>query len=120
MQSCILLGTQETILLAYDTTCMYCTTIKLFGVHILYVHVHVPGFWTRGLSLLSAGESSMALHLYSAFIAPNNVIKRIVKVVSCPSQSLSLVHLANQLTIGAASKGPAQSHPASEDCSQAD
>ena len=102
-----------------------CTILLLsFGVHILYVHVHVPclvpEFWTRGLSLFSAGESSMALHLYSAFVAPNNIIKRIVKVVSCPSQSLSLVHLANQLTIGAASKGPAQSRLSSEDCSQAD
>ena len=104
-----------------------CTVLLLsFGVHMLYVRVHVhvpcqvPGFWTRGLSSLSAGKSSMALHLYSALVAPNNVIKRIVKVVSCPSQSLSLVHLANQLTIGAASKGPAQSRPASEDCSQAD
>ena len=62
----------------------------------------------------------MALHLDSTFIAPNNIIERVMQMVSCPSQLLELVYLAYQLTVGAASKGPAQSRPASEDCSQSD
>ena len=57
--------------------------------------------WIRGLSSLSTGKSRVAFHLHSALVAPDDVIKRIVKVVSCrcPSQSLAPVHLTNQLTI---------------------
>ena len=62
----------------------------------------------------------MALHLDSTFIALKNIIERIMQMVSCPSQSLDLVYLPYQLTVGAASKGPAQSRPASGDCLQTD
>lgn len=67
-----------------------------------------------------ARKSAVAFHLHSAFVAPNNIVEGVVKMVSCPSQSLALVHFAYQLAIPAASKGPAQGRPASKDRSETD
>ena len=70
--------------------------------------------------MLSARKSVMAFHLHSAFVGPNNIVEGVMKMLSCPSQSLALVHFAYQLAIRAASKGPAQSRPASKDSLQTD
>lgn len=70
--------------------------------------------------MLSAGKSTMALHLDSTLVSPNNIIEGVVEMLACPSQSLPLVNLPYQLTIGAASKRLSQSRPTSQDRSQTD
>ena len=42
----------------------------------------------------------MCLHMYGAFVRENDVLEIVVDVHLCPLQSLDLVFLVNELTVG--------------------
>ena len=67
-----------------------------------YVHfnrVLRTRFWLGSFPFLSIPKAAVILKLYSGFITPNYILKRVMEISLCPLKPFHFVFIANKLTI---------------------